>query len=149
MNGTKRRKCLNYYMQIDESIKDLVSQSGEDVNVVITSDHGFGPTDEVVYINEWLYRNGYLKWADETVEEDNTKLTADRIKDHSSMIDWKNTKAYAVTPSSNAIYINRKSKDNINGVSEEEYPAFCERLKTNFYRINLKSMADRYLLRLS
>ena len=49
------------YMQIDESIKDLVSQSGDDVNVVITSDHGFGPTDEVVYINEWLYRNGFLK----------------------------------------------------------------------------------------
>ena len=124
-----RRKCLNYYMQIDESIKDLVSQSGDDINVVITSDHGFGPTDEVVYINEWLYRNGYLRWAEDTEEEDNTKLTADRIKDHSSMIDWKNTKAYAVTPSSNAIYINRKSENNINGVSEEEYPEFCKRLK--------------------
>ena len=108
--------------------------------MVITSDHGFGPTDEVVYINEWLYRNGFLKWAEETEEEDNTKLTADRIKDHSSMIDWKNTKAYAVTPSSNAIYINRKSKDNINGVSEEN-TQHSAKTETNFYA-NLKSMAD-------
>jgi predicted AlkP superfamily phosphohydrolase/phosphomutase len=124
-----REKCLEYYTQIDNSIKELVEKSGEGTNLVITSDHGFGPTDEVVYINEWLHREGYLQWAEDTVKENNTKLTADRIKDHSSMIDWENTKAYAVTPSSNAIYISRKTEKNPNGVSDEEYVEFCTKLK--------------------
>lgn len=124
-----REKCLNYYKQIDKSIKDLVNESGDETNLVITSDHGFGPTDEVVYINEWLHRQGYLKWANDTEEENSTKLTADRLKDHSSMIDWKNTMAYVLTPSSNAIYINRKSEINENGISVDEYPEFCRKIQ--------------------
>lgn len=115
-----RSRCLDYYRQIDSSIERLVSRIDENTNVVFTSDHGFGPTDEVVYINEWLAREGYLHWTDQAALDNTTKLTADRIKDHTLMIDWTKTKAFALTPSSNAIYINH-SEDGSSGIPTSQY----------------------------
>lgn len=123
-----RELCLNYYRQIDQSIERLVALSGPDTHLVITSDHGFGPTHEVVYLNEWLARNGYLTWTAQTNVDNTSKLTADRIKDHTLMIDWEHTLAYSLTPSSNAIYV-KQAKDGDIGVSAEEYPNFCRALQ--------------------
>ena len=124
-----RDMCIQYYTQVDQSLRELYEASGPGTSMVITSDHGFGATDEVVYINEFLHRNGYLSWSDDTVLQDNTKLTADRIKDHTLMIDWTKTLAYSLTPSSNAIYINRKSDDNPHGVPDKDYNSFCLELQ--------------------
>lgn len=83
----------------------------------------------MIYLNEWLSRQGYLKWTDDDeVQDVNGKLTADRLKDHLMMIDWKNTIAYCPTPSSNAIYV-RKAGDSSFGVKPEDYADFCLTLK--------------------
>ena len=94
----------------------------------MTSDHGFGATTEVVYINEWLARNGYLQWSETTQTNGDGKLTPDRMKEHLMMIDWKKTVAYCPTPSSNAIYIKSSNGAN-NGVKSEDYTEFCHLLK--------------------
>ena len=119
-----RELCLNHYRELDSIIERIVSLAGKDTNVVMTSDHGFGATTEVIYINEWLARNGYLQWSDTTQTNGDGKLTPDRMKEHLMMIDWKKTVAYCPTPSSNAIYI--KSS---NGVKSEDYAEFCHLLK--------------------
>ena len=123
-----REMCIAYYRQLDSSIETLVNLSGPDTNVIMTSDHGFGATTEVVYINEWLAQHGYLKWVNDAETDDGWKLTADRIKDHTVMIDWEQTLAYALTPSSNAIYVNMDNGSG-KGVKPEEYAEFCDRLK--------------------
>ncbi|KGF73633.1 phosphodiesterase [Neosynechococcus sphagnicola sy1] len=124
-----RQLCLDYYKKLDSIIENLVSLSGSDTNVIFTSDHGFGSTTEVVYINEWLSQNGYLKWADSSDSGDvSGKLTPDRMKEHMMMIDWKNTLAYCPSPSSNAIYVLRNDDSNA-GVKNEEYAQFCSKLK--------------------
>lgn len=123
-----RDMCLAYYRQLDESIETLVKLAGPETNVIMTSDHGFGATTELVYINEWLAQHGYLKWADHTETDQSWKLTADRIKDHTLMIDWDETLAYALTPSSNAIYV-KVDNGSGKGVKPEEYAAFCHRLR--------------------
>lgn len=123
-----RELCLNHYRELDAIIERLVNLAGPECNVIMTSDHGFGATTEVVYINEWLARNGYLKWAQKAEVDSAGKLTADRMKEHLMMIDWKNTLAYCPTPSSNAIYIKRAS-DSSYGVKDEDYAEFCTKLK--------------------
>jgi predicted AlkP superfamily phosphohydrolase/phosphomutase len=123
-----RELCLNHFRELDAIIERLVFLAGPETNVILTSDHGFGATTEVVYLNEWLARNGYLKWAEKAEVDARGKLTADRMKEHLMMIDWKNTLAYCPTPSSNAIFIKRANGSG-KGVKDEDYAEFCTKLK--------------------
>jgi predicted AlkP superfamily phosphohydrolase/phosphomutase len=123
-----RELCLDYYRALDGRIKRLVELAGPETNIVMTSDHGFGATTEVVYVNEWLAANGYLAWTGHAAADGSRKLTLDKIKDHTTNIDWPNTKAYSVTPSSNAIYLKRDTGDG-RGVKDSEYPDFCRALR--------------------
>jgi predicted AlkP superfamily phosphohydrolase/phosphomutase len=123
-----RELCLNHFRELDAIIERLVSLAGSETNVILTSDHGFGATTEVVYLNEWLARNGYLEWAQKAEVDATGKLTADRMKEHLMMIDWKNTLAYCPTPSSNAIFV-KKANGSGTGVKDEDYVEFCTKLK--------------------
>jgi predicted AlkP superfamily phosphohydrolase/phosphomutase len=123
-----RELCLNHYRELDSIIERLVSLAGPETNVIMTSDHGFGPTTEVVYINEWLARNGYLTWSKHAELDPSGRLTPDRMKEHLMMIDWKNTLAYCPTPSSNAIFV-QKANGSGKGVKDEDYLEFCTKLK--------------------
>jgi predicted AlkP superfamily phosphohydrolase/phosphomutase len=123
-----RELCLEYYRQLDRNIERMVKAAGPDTNVIMTSDHGFGATTEVVYINEWLARKGYLKWADSAELDETGKLTANKMKDHLGMINWKETVAFCPTPSSNAIYI-KKAKGDGPGIKSNEYLDFCLKLR--------------------
>jgi len=123
-----RELCLNFYRKLDRNLERLVELAGPDTNVIMTSDHGFGATTEIVYINEWLAQKGYLKWADAAEQDDTGKLTANKMKDHLGMIDWKNTIAYCPTPSSNAIYI-KKDAGSGKGIKDNEYLEFCLQFK--------------------
>ncbi|SFQ20681.1 Predicted phosphohydrolase or phosphomutase, AlkP superfamily [Roseivivax halotolerans] len=114
------RLVTDFYARMDENIRRMVEAAGEDVNVIITSDHGFGPTDEIVYINQWLADKGYLHWRDGGYGEGEAKLAADKLKDHQAMIDWKRTRAFCPTPSSNAIFIKPDPGDGT-GVTEDQY----------------------------
>src|SRR5262249_43505015 len=58
-----RASCLDYFREIDGFIGRILALAGDQTSVIIASDHGFGPTVEVFYLNEWLHRHGYLKWA--------------------------------------------------------------------------------------
>jgi predicted AlkP superfamily phosphohydrolase/phosphomutase len=123
-----RELCLDFYRQLDNNIQRMVEKAGPETNVILTSDHGFGATTEFVYINEWLARRGYLKWADQAELDAAGKLTADKMKDHLGMIDWKRTLAFCPTPSSNAIYV-KKAKGSGHGIKDSEYLDFCLNLK--------------------
>lgn len=47
---------------IDRAISDYCDIVGEKTNIVILSDHGFGPNDEVFKLNVWLEHEGFLLW---------------------------------------------------------------------------------------
>jgi predicted AlkP superfamily phosphohydrolase/phosphomutase len=124
--------CLAYFRQIDNFISRIVDLAGPDARVLLASDHGFGTSTEIFYVNVWLQQHGYLKWTDETAQDEAERLTADRLKSHISLIDWSQTKAYAVSPSSNGIFIRRKEQHNGCGIPDSEYESFrgqlCESL---------------------
>ena len=60
-----RGLCLDYFREIDGFLAEIVAMAGPEASVVIASDHGFGPTVEVFYLNAWLQREGYLAWTDQ------------------------------------------------------------------------------------
>lgn len=49
-----------FWNNIDESIGQFCSIVNDDTNVIILSDHGFGPNDQVFKLNAWLEKEGYL-----------------------------------------------------------------------------------------
>jgi len=50
------------YRQADMNLARLLEAVGDDVYIVIVSDHGFGPLDYYMHLNAWLVQKGYLKF---------------------------------------------------------------------------------------
>jgi predicted AlkP superfamily phosphohydrolase/phosphomutase len=55
---------LKHYQNIDRKLNDLQTRldiENNDINIIIVSDHGFGPNKRIFLINEWLSKRGYLE----------------------------------------------------------------------------------------
>ena len=55
----------NCYKQIDAGIGELMRELSKDSNVLVVSDHGFGPIYERFLVNRWLEENGFLRFHKE------------------------------------------------------------------------------------
>lgn len=119
--------CHRYFRQIDEFLGETLKLVGDWGRVFIASDHGFTATTEIVYVNKWLEENGYLKWKTETAVDDKESIVVHRLTRHIDLYDWKTTTAFALTPSSNGIFI-------IN-VPDAERAAFRAELVKKLYAI--------------
>jgi len=50
-----------YYVRLDEIVGELVERAGEDITVIVMSDHGMGPKyTRRMYCNNWLHQRGWL-----------------------------------------------------------------------------------------
>jgi len=56
------QKFKEFWRVIDEAIGEMSAIAGEQSNIVVFSDHGFGPNEEIFRLNVWLEREGYLVW---------------------------------------------------------------------------------------
>ena len=122
------RLATGFYARMDKNIQRMIESAGPDTNVIIVSDHGFGATTEIFYVNEWLARHGYLKWTDNAQGDTKGQLTADKIRDHLGMIDWRKSSAFCPTPSSNAIYL-KPDLGSGYGVTPETYMEVALKLR--------------------
>jgi predicted AlkP superfamily phosphohydrolase/phosphomutase len=125
---------LGFYRDLDRNVKMMFDAAGPETDILITSDHGFGPTTEIFYLNEWLARNGYLQWSNVAKNDAVGQLVADSLKEYLGMIDWKKSLAFCTTPSSNAIFI-MKDKGTGVGVKEEDYLPFVLKLQSELLAI--------------
>ena len=106
--------CERYFRSLDEQIRSIVELAGPETTVVLASDHGFGPTQDVFHVNSWLEQQGYLTWADAEAANGRSQSTNGRadtdvgfaeMTRHVHALDWSRTVAYAATPSSQGINI--------------------------------------------
>ena len=118
-----RNLCLDYYREVDGYLRQLTSLAGDDPRIFLVSDHGFGPTWEVFYLNVWLAERGYLGWHDESEHDTSGALTVNRLKSHVGMLDWDRTTAFCLTPSSNGVFI-RRAEAGGPGIRAEDYESF-------------------------
>lgn len=73
-----REIAWSYFRAVDDLLGDLLKLYGDSATILICSDHGFTATSEIVYINSWLEKMGYLTWkrGTEVVEDGSQELEA-------------------------------------------------------------------------
>lgn len=111
--------CQSYFRQVDDFLGRLLQLVEPEGRVFIASDHGFTASTEMLYINKWLHDQGWLQWREQLAPDEMHATFSPRLSDLADAIDLPNTKAFALMPSCNGIYIN---------VPAEEYTAFREEL---------------------
>jgi predicted AlkP superfamily phosphohydrolase/phosphomutase len=132
-----RAKCLEYFRRLDGLLAEIVGRAGPAANVVLASDHGFGAQRATFFVNAWLEQKGYLGWASRAPGASETAvLGVGQMGKQVFQLDWSRTRAYATTPSSNGIHIVRASDGNPNGVPEQDYASFRDRLIEQLYEVN-------------
>ena len=119
-----RGLCVNYFRELDGHIRETVELAGPDTRVFIVSDHGFGPSVEVVYLNTWLHQHGYLHWGDATSPDSEEGILVRTMKLQYRLLDWAKTTAYALMPSCNGIYIRVADRPGRVGIRPAEYEGF-------------------------
>ncbi len=93
-------RFLDYYAQVDAAVGEIATAAGDDVELLLLSDHGFTRTVREVNIDAWLRAQGYLR----VPAGDDVKLT---------QID-ENTRVFSMTPG--RIYINLRGREPRGGV---------------------------------
>ena len=106
-------RCEGCFRELDGLIARIVALAGPEASVVLASDHGFGPTSDIFYVNTWLEQEGYLAWSGAPGADTSNaaKFGIGQIARHVYELDWDHTAAYAATPSSQAIHIVRRTPD--------------------------------------
>ncbi len=125
-----RNLCLDYFREIDRFLAEIVALAGPGATTLLASDHGFGPTREVFYLNAWLHQQGYLAWADiAQVEQKHPEtLGIESMARRFYEVDWDRTAAYCPTPSSNGIYFSFPTGA---GGANLDYDGFRQQLITS------------------
>jgi predicted AlkP superfamily phosphohydrolase/phosphomutase len=129
-----RSQVLDYYQYLDTVLGEFIAAS-PDADVLIMSDHGFGPFQATVQVNTWLGQNGFLSWAQENKaryrgvvnilkqlgikREHFGRLASvlgfdeyrhlEKVSLGMNNIDWHRTRAFSYTPS--GIYFNLKGRE--------------------------------------
>lgn len=120
-----QNRCREYYRQIDDFLGETVRIAGPEAHVLVVSDHGFTGSDEVIYINNWLEEQGFLRWSDSTAVQSEESAELGRARPyHLTFFDLENTKAYAVLASTNGINIQVRGQKGPYGIAPEDYEGF-------------------------
>ncbi len=111
---------FDLYRKIDARIGEIIKALSPDMNLIILSDHGFTALKKEVYLNRWLWKNGFLQF---------------RRPNPQNLYDLHPTaKAYALYPG--RIYINLRGREKTGSVQAgAEYESVCAALKQNLYEL--------------
>ena len=137
-----RQKLLNCYQVLDEEIGSLIDDLPNDAYLIILSDHGFGPWDTSVHIDEWLAQHGWLAYNFRRFKSreilgrlgrqvkswlpGSLKWKAQRAFPLLSTIEWKRTWAYPGLPTEYGIFLNVYGREPAGIVKPSDY----EKLRT-------------------
>ncbi|MCK4322235.1 alkaline phosphatase family protein [candidate division WOR-3 bacterium] len=62
--GSYRDTVLDLYRKADSLIDTIIENNGENIDLIIMSDHGFGPVHSTLYMNNWLIQHGYMDYKE-------------------------------------------------------------------------------------
>jgi predicted AlkP superfamily phosphohydrolase/phosphomutase len=122
-----QKMAWEYFRKVDDILGQTMKRWGDESTILISSDHGFTHSWEILYLNTWLEHQGYLNW----------KPTVEKAPDGSAELDDfdlflpfvpETTKCFVLNSSSNGIFIHIKGKRNEWGIAPEEYHSFRKEL---------------------
>lgn len=111
----------DYYRCVDAQIGELLDAVGDDMVVLVVSDHGVRRMDGGICVNEWLWRNGWLALKQLPAEGQ-----LQRFED--AKIDWARTKAWASGGYYGRIFLNVRGREPQGVVNPVEYEAVRDAL---------------------
>ncbi len=142
-----------YFRLLDRCIGRLMDACPDGTGFAVVSDHGFGPEERVLCLNDWLIREGYLvlKTQSRTIRTRLSDLILRsglyKLRDilpsavrillerklfsylpiEDAPVDWTKTKAVCFSVCGD-IFINREGRFPAGVVSREDYPALIKEL---------------------
>lgn len=147
------------YEMIDNCLGRFLASLTEDVTVIVMSDHGAGPIHRIVYLDNWLAKEGYLErrpfnlqsailrrskhYIRKTLPTRLRKLVRSKLShlasrlegtEQAASIDWNQTRAYCYGMYGN-IYVNVIGRNPWGIVEVRDYDALCEEIATRLNRL--------------
>lgn len=130
--GQYSQAIYKVYEEVDKAIGEILTVIGNEADVMIVSDHGFGPLNRVVFLNNWLQSKGYLQFRHvPSIKRRISKLISVMKRQRVSRmreINWLETKAYFSGTTSH-VFINLKGREPEGIVDRTEYKDLCHELK--------------------
>jgi predicted AlkP superfamily phosphohydrolase/phosphomutase len=151
-NKKNEQLILAYFQELDKIVGEMSDLADDDTTIFVVSDHGFGPVEKKVHINNWLNQIGLLSFDVAKVRKKKLLLHLGSLISPAAMyyrrifprnrsrpmlyrdrfydcINWEKTKAFSASRTQQGIYINLKGKQP-QGIVEpgREYEAIRELL---------------------
>ncbi len=119
-------RCHDYFRMVDEYLGRALEIVGPWGRLFVVSDHGFTASQEIFYVNRWLHDQGWLTWRGDVPEDDAEACQTDRPAADANLVDLEASRAYALTPSSNGIWID---------VAADEFESFRAELESGLRNV--------------
>ena len=122
-----RDRMIDIFKRLDVLTGEIIGRMSSDDLVVVMSDHGFGPLDEILKLNRLLGDLGYLRFKPEVIRRKLGRILPEPIKaplralfggrktdangerrafDPYSLIDWSGTEAYSGGSVEQGVFLN-------------------------------------------
>jgi len=118
-NSPYEEAIRQYYRYVDERIGELIELVPQGTHIIVASDHGAKKIDGGVCINEWLEKEGYLRFKDKP----NRQLPL-----QPSMVDWKNTYAWGEGGYYGRLFLNVKGREPEGIIDRRDYEKIREEI---------------------
>ena len=135
-NSQYKDTIMSYYRKMDDIVGKTMRKMDKNTTLIILSDHGFGPFDYEVNLNNWLKDNGYMVLRDE----------AGSSTGMFDQVDWNKTRAYAV--GYNGIFINLKGRETQGIVDKKDYKKLTSEIIKKLSDLKNPSSGEKVIKRI-
>lgn len=125
----------DYYKLIDAQLARMLEKIDDNTVVLVVSDHGGKKMDGGICVNEWLWRNGYLVFKEDPVEQfdaDGRRILTPFAK---LEVDWSKTKAWGDGGYYGRVFLNVEGREPEGIVKREDYERLRDELIERFKAI--------------
>lgn len=113
------------YLRMDPALGRVRAKLGDNITLLVMSDHGFAPYHREFSLNTWLVESGYLVMKDGmSKERPKSDPDYEEIYIFAHRVDWSRTRAYGV--GFNGLYLNLKGREQDNPQTEEDESGIVE-----------------------
>ncbi len=116
----------DFYKFVDKNLGELIELLDKDTTIIVLSDHGITRMHTRINLTDWLIKEGYMVLKTPLKEKTEFKP---------ELVNWKNTKAFAIGAYEGQIFINKKNREPEGIVNEEEYDYLISELSEKLKQI--------------
>ncbi len=124
-----------YYKLIDAQLARMLDKIDDNTVVLVVSDHGGKKMDGGICINEWLWRNGYLAFKEDPVEQFDAEGRHILTPFAKLEVDWSKTRAWGDGGYYGRVFLNVEGREPEGIVKREDYERLRDELIERFKAI--------------